>query len=201
MECIARSAIADRVLTGGGVEYVVDPAALKKLMSRTKNGYGGEPLERLLDDLWGSDVEIEAPGLRVKGRFFDQITDADSVRNPLGGTRALRAFRLGAAYVALLTDDINLMFDPAPVRALRCGITKAIARHLKTHRGEPAGGWKLDSLIEAVSGAAVDGDALRNRRREVKRDARGLLAAGFRLDGDRLHRADGDGAAPECGND
>lgn len=67
-------------------------------------------------------------------------------------------------------------------------ISQAVARHVLSHRTQPVGGWHIDTLIAAVTAGAVQAGstAIRDRRREVLRDAPALLESGLLIDGSRV---------------
>jgi hypothetical protein len=92
---------------------------------------------------------------------------------------------LGKALCTLVSGDIWLGYDPAPIAQLDRGIAQAIARHVLSHKTEPRGGWTLDGLIRAVAGE-LDDQTMRDRRREVRKSAAALADVGILIDGDRV---------------
>lgn len=89
--------------------------------------------------------------------------------------------------------------EPSPMTRLRYGISQAVARHVLTHHRSPDKGWKLDGLIEVVGGV-LGSQAMRDARRRIRQDGKGLSAAGVVLDGKRVNvaqRPDGVAHRPE----
>lgn len=109
-------------------------------------------------------------------------------RDPLnGGVRNLWRVRLGVALVLLLQNDLSLYYDPAPIARLQHGISQAVARHILSHKFEPAGGWYIDTVIVAVAGT-VASKAMRDARFRLREDAVELAALGLKLDGNRIKK-------------
>ena len=105
----------------------------------------------------------------------------------MGRRRELWRVRLGVALVMLLEHDLKLYYNPTPIARLQHGITQAIVRHILSHKHQPAGGWLVDTLINAVAGSTNSQD-LRNARRRLKEEAEGLRDFGIEIDGDRVKR-------------
>jgi hypothetical protein len=183
LQAILHTAIDSRGTADGSLELLVDPAAVRRAMSDA--GYSDQQLKKLLFELRTCAVEIQAPSIAgvpwIIGGLLDHVEPSTkTVRNPLGGERHLLRVRLGKPLVVLLEHDLVLKYDPTPIARLKYGISKAIVRHVKTHRDAPRGGWKTDRLIAAVGGPTA-GNGLRNRRREIAIDARALESCGLVL--------------------
>ena len=192
VEAVLYCAERRRDASDGGVELLVDPARLRKTLSDSR--YSMTQIKKLLADLRAAVVEIETPelmrsGERIIGGLIDHVIPSPMTRsNPLtGGKRYLWRVRLGVALVMLLNRDLELYYDPSPIARLRHGVSQAVARHVLSHRNEPAGGWHLDTVIDAVAGK-VSGHDLRNARKRLREDAERLHSLGFCLHGDRLKR-------------
>ncbi|MDA8253897.1 MAG: ABC transporter ATPase [Rhodospirillales bacterium] len=195
VEAICATALARREIEDGGIELLVDPHQVRRAVSGGRGQYSSEQLHVLLADLRGAVVEIETPelaaqGQRIIGGLLDHwIPSSRSVADPLtGSTRQLWRVRLGVALAALIRADAAIWRDPAPIAALRSGVSQAVARHVLTHSATPRGGWRLDGLLDAV-GARADGRARREARAAVRADADGLAAVGIVIDGDRVLKA------------
>ncbi|MES9844140.1 MAG: hypothetical protein ABW131_05775 [Candidatus Sedimenticola sp. 6PFRAG5] len=154
-----------------------------------------EQIQKLLAELRAACVEIETPGLmrtgeRIIGGLIDHVVPSSMTRpNPLtGGNRHLWRVRLGVALVMLMERDLQIYYDPAPITRLRHGISQAVARHILTHKHVPPGGWRLDTLIGATLGTTASSQDVRNARRRLKGDAKGLHDIGIEVDGDRVNR-------------
>ncbi|MGK9064606.1 hypothetical protein [Stutzerimonas chloritidismutans] len=175
-----------REISDGGIELLIDPARLRRMLS--DHQYSHDRIKKLLTDLRAATVEIVTPelecsGERIIGGLIDHVIPSPMTRrDPLtGGVRHLWRVRLGVALVMLLERDLSLYYPPGPIARLQHGISQALARHVLTHKQHPAGGWHLDTLIRAVGGGAVDSMMLRNYRRRLKEDAAGLIEVGIEL--------------------
>ncbi len=189
-------------MEGGRIKLLVDPAAVRKVASVTS----GEQFKKLVGELCAAVIEISEPRhLSCIGHLVDHIdiaqrADGTAVtkRNPLGIAKCSRfkfatyreeremwRVELGKAFCKLLSSDIWRGYDPAPIARLRHGISQALARHVLTHQHQPSGGWKLSTLICAVSGD-IDGQAKKDRRRELRADVEALAQLGVVIDGERV---------------
>lgn len=183
-----------REISDGGIELLVDPAKLRRMLSDHQYSHGR--IKKLLVDLRAATVEIVTPELelsgdRIIGGLIDHVIPSPMARrDPLtGNERHLWRVRLGIALVMLLERDLSLYYSPAPIARLQHGVSQALARHVLTHRHSPAGGWHLDTLIRSVGGEAVDSMTLRNYRRRLKDDLSGLINIGIEIDAkDRVKR-------------
>lgn len=187
-----------RDVSDGGVELLVDPARLRKTLS--DGHYSMTQVQKLLAELRAATVEIETPelmrtGERIIGGLIDHVIPSPMTRHdPLtGGERSLWRVRLGVALVMLLEHDLSLYYDPAPIARLQHGISQAVARHILSHKQEPAGGWYLDTIIAAVAGK-VSGQSKVKARYWIREDVAGLRTLGVEIDGDRIRKAKTGGA-------
>jgi len=178
----------------GGVELLVDPAALRRMLSDHQYSYSG--IQDLTSELRAASIEIVTPemepsGDRIIGGLIDHAVPSPMTRrDPLtGGERNLWRVRLGVALVTLLDHDLNLYYQPAPIARLKHGISQAVARHVLTHKHQPNGGWHMDTLIRAVCGEGVNGKTMRNARFRLNQDAELLADLGIRIsEGNRVER-------------
>ena len=185
--CFCREKRKD--LEDGSIKLLVDPARVRVHAGITS----GSQVDNAIRDLQQAIIEIIEPRhLACQGQVIghiDKAMRADGTpitrANPLGGERTLWSVTLGPVLSRLVMADIWLGYDPAPIARLDHHISQAVARHVLTHKGAPSGGWKLDTLIRAVAGE-IGEQALRDRRREVRRDAEALAALGIVIDGDRV---------------
>lgn len=203
--CFEREIKSD--LEDGRIKLLVDPYKVQRRAGLSSR----KQLDKITDQLEMALIEIYKPEhLSCKGHLIDHIEDAKrrdgsklTRRNPLGGERSLWRVELGKAFCTLVERDIWLGYDPGPLTKLDRGISQAIARHVLTHKNVPAGGWKLDGLIEAVAGKLED-QQLRDRRREIRADAEKLAGGlGIVISGDRVTRRDleGDKASGQAPDD
>lgn len=173
-----------RDVSDGGIELLVDPARVRKVLS--DNQYSYSQIEKLLVELRMATVTIETPQLDfpIIGGLIDHVIPSPMTRrDPLtNGERNLWRVRLGVAMVMLLENDLSLYYQPAPVARLRHGISQAVARHILTHKHEPKGGWNIDTLIRAVAGEDCGSQRMRDGRRRLKEDADLLAGIGIKID-------------------
>lgn len=190
IEAILYCAERMRAVSDGGVEVLVDPARVRKVLSDKQ--YSHQRMWSLLREAMSAVIEIEAPNFRALGHLIDQVVESPMKRpDPLtGGERNLWRVRLGASLVMLLEHDLNLYYDPAPIAKLQHGISQAVARHVLSHKTEPVGGWHLDTVITAVAGE-LQSKAMRDARFRLKTDADELRAIGLILEGERIRKHPG----------
>lgn len=182
-----------RDISDGGIELLVDPAKVRRELSRHQYSHGR--IQRLLTDLRAATVEIVTPemeekGDRIIGGLIDHVVPSPMTRSdPLTkGERNLWRVRLGVALVMLLNRDLSLYYPPSPVAHLQHGISQAVARHVLTHVQAPKGGWHVDTLIRAVCGQQATPKEMRNGRYRLKQDAEMLRDLGIEIEQDRVKR-------------
>lgn len=179
----------------GCIEILVDPAALRRNLSDSQYSYEG--IQDLLADLRGAVIEIVTPemeqtGDRIIGGLIDYSVPSPMTRHdPLnGGERHLWRVRLGMGLIMLLDRDLHLYYKPAPIARLQHGVSQAVARHVLTHKHDPAGGWHVDTLLRTVCGEDASSSTMRNGRHRLRQDTEGLAALGIELTADkRIKRA------------
>lgn len=191
MEAICRHAEDHRTIPETGqLQILVDPYRVRVTVGGG-TAYANDTLWKMLTELRETSITLEAPsqGLRVLGGILDRVEESPATKiNPLNNKpRQLWRVTLDPAFAAMLRDDLQLYYDPAPLAKIEAGVAQAIARHVLTHRDQPTGGWLLDSLIKLV-GAGTDGTAIRNRRRELHKATESLKTVGVLLEGDRVRR-------------
>jgi hypothetical protein len=203
LEAVLYTALRSRWLRDAQtLEMLADPYRVR-LAAGGGRQLSYEQLHDVLDELRSAtiDIRLAAGGWYIGGLVDDVVySKTHLATDPLHrDQRSLLVVRLGRAYAAWLREDLQMHYDPTPIAALRTGVAQAIARHVRTHRGEPSGGWRLDTLIEAVAGE-MPAATLRDRRRELRTDAAGLAACGVVLDGDRVHRTPAGGVGQTPGS-
>lgn len=192
LESICFHAEKKAVVEDGRIKLLVDPAVIR----RSANITSGEQFEKIIIELQTAVIDIIEPSeLSCSGHVVDHIDKAQrsdgsyiTKRNPLGGgERHLWRVELGKAFCKLIGGDIWRCYDPRPLALLELGVAQAVARHVKTHKTPPPGGWHIDSLIEAVlHDKSLSGDTLRNHRRSLRKCAEGLLKIGIIIKNDRV---------------
>jgi len=176
-----------RDISDGGIELLVDPAKLRRVLSESQYSY--QQIKKLLSELRAATIEIITPELEeagdsIIGGLIDHVIPSPCTRHdPLtGGKRNLWRVRLGIALTVLLERDLELYYSPRPIARLKYGISQAITRHVLTHKNIPNGGWHLDTLIHAVTAGECNLAKLRNHRRRVRADIEGLSEIGIQID-------------------
>ncbi|WP_018913527.1 hypothetical protein [Thiomonas sp. FB-6] len=197
-EAILHTGMHAAELPEGRISVVADPAEIRRVARQAS----GTTFQAVLEDLMRALVQIVEPEpLASVGHLIDHIDHfakhADGsfmmAPNPLDRReRHLWTIEFGKVLCRLLEQDLWLYRDPAPIAAMRHGISQAVARHVLSHRTVPAGGWRLDGLILTVAGP-IEGAALRDRRRElcgVHGDSDALRRAGVLIEDGRVYRVE-----------
>ena len=174
----------------GRIHLLVDPWEVKK-KSEQKSG---TTLTKIKDDLLGVIIEIIEPKrLACSGHLIDHIEPAIGEDDlPLTvpsqfGKRGLWTVKLGEAFCKLVLQDIWIGYDPAKIARLEHGISQAVTRHVLSHKNQPTGGWKIDTLIKSVStGTEVSQEAFWKYRERIKGEAEKMAQIGVFVEGDRV---------------
>ena len=179
----------------GRIHILVDPWAVRKISGQMSGAQfcSGTTFRRILDDLMQAIIEIIEPShLACIGHLVDHIdtavkssTGEKILRNGPFGERELWTVKLGEAFCRLVQKDVWIGYDPAPIARIGHGISQHVARHILTHRNEPNGGWKLNTLIEATAGKTTSA-VLRKYRERIKEDAPRMAEIGIVIEGDHL---------------
>lgn len=192
LEAICYAREKTKVLEDGAIKLLVDPARVRRLSRQD-----GSTLQQILLDLQQAVIEIIEPrNLACQGQIVGHIDkamrrDGTPITRPdplSKSERALWSVTLGPVLSRLVQADIWLGYNPAPIARLRHGISQAVTRHVLSHKTQPAGGWKIDTLITSVIGGAINAKAMRDRRLELRKDAAALAELGIALDGDRIFK-------------
>lgn len=192
IEAICRHAEDHRIIEATGhMQILVDPYRVRVTVGGGKP-YSRDTLWKMLTELREVSVTLEVPGrnLKILGGILDRVEESSATRTNrvTGGLRHLWRVTLDPAFAAMLREDLQLFYDPAPLAKIETGVAQAVARHILTHREAPAGGWVIDNMIRAV-GAGGDSVSMRHRRRELHASADSLKAVGILIEDGRLTRA------------
>lgn len=195
LESISARAEEWRLNAEGTVTVLIDPFKLRTTASGGKVGSGSQ-INKLLLEIQQTvvTVVVHAHGVNVRGSLITLVDLSPRTKQPSRGGfsgfdaggeikrggRSMWRITLGRPLVELLRRDLRLDYDPEPIAALRYGISQAIARHVATHRHDPRGGWKLETLLKAV-GAETEGASVKHRRNELLEDAVGLKRLGVSI--------------------
>lgn len=191
IEAICRHAEDHRIIAATGhMQILVDPYKVRVTVGGGK-AYSNDTLWRMLTELRETSITLEVPSqhLKILGGILDRVEESSAQRmnRVTGKMRQLWRVTLDPAFAALLREDLQLHYDPAPLAKIETGVAQAIARHILTHRDQPVGGWLIDSLIKAV-GADGDSVSMRHRRREIHASTESLRTVGIVVDGNRIFR-------------
>jgi len=203
LEAIARFCSKRRVMPSPDgtpettvMDVLIDPSRLRRVLSDGGEGwYSYAQLVKLTDELRDTKIEIVTrrgdTTVTIHGSLLSSWVEyeQDALPNPLPGTGVRRRWlvRLGAAYTTLVGTDVPRYWDPRDFQRLRTGSAQALARWVWTHRTAPRGGWKLDTILRAITPNGLSPNALRHRRCEVRAAAAELAELGIILsDGDRV---------------
>lgn len=191
IEAICRHAEDYRVVPATGhLQILVDPYRVRVTVGGG-TPYAKDTLWAMLRELREVSITLEVPNQHIKilGGILDRVEESPATRiNRLTGKpRQLWRVTLDPAFAAILREDLQLHYDPAPLARIETGVAQAIARHIMTHRDQPAGGWLIDSMIELV-GAGGNSQTMRNRRRDVHNCAETLREVGIHIVDNKLTR-------------
>lgn len=183
------------------LKVLIDPYKLRKVLGGGK-ACGGDYLKRLVQDIQAASLvlQFDLNGRKVvcTGHIIDETREPleyDRPPNPLARTkgaehetdRSLMVVVFSENWTRLMGLDVKRFYDPAAIVALPNGVAQAAARWVLTHANQPNGGWKFDTVIEAVCGELGE-QARRDRRRELREGADDLAKAGVLIESDRVFR-------------
>ena len=184
--------------TFGAIEILVDPHAIRKIAAGKQGGQlSGQQLDVLLTDLM--QVVISLSGNDVypmrKGHIIDEVieskVEAPTIKQAIknkDGKRFYWYIRISPTFTQFIANDLHLYYDPSPIAKLETGIAQAIARHVATHKTQPPGGWHVDTMLASVGVDTTSSVTMRNRRRELQKDADGLKKLGITIENGRIKR-------------
>lgn len=191
IEAICRHAEDYRTVAATGqLQMLVDPYQVRITVGGG-TPYSRDTLWKMLTELRETSITLEAPGhgLKILGGILDRVEEssATKITRTTGRPRQMWRVTFDPAFAALLQDDLQLHYDPAPLAKIETGVAQAIARHVLTHRDDPVGGWVIDTLINLV-GAGGNSVAMRHRRAEIRDASESLKKVGIFVVGDRIYK-------------
>ncbi|PZP62253.1 MAG: ABC transporter ATPase [Azospira oryzae] len=167
------------------VHLLVDPHDIRMALG---SHYSHEQIQVLIKELTEAVVEVKAGEFHAMGHLVDTVVWSDKhlLANPIARERGRKLWRvtLGAVGSALVTDDILLTRDPAPIAALDHGIAQAVARWCLSHKDQPKGGWRIDCVLNAL--CVPHGKPARDARYRLRASAEGLARLGLTIENDRI---------------
>jgi len=172
-----------------GREYlkvVYDQEKIRKYLSQGSK-YNYERYKTLLKDMMRTEITIETEKLEVTGTLIMQI-EKSKVIKPVKSKSLiipeetpLKTVIFGEVGTALFDNELRFTYDPKPIMTLRNGISQAIVRYLRTHKGFPASGYHLRTLVETLTGQ-IENKRWWKIREYLKEDAEHLKHIGIVID-------------------
>ena len=172
----------------GRLAFLIDLYQLRKVLGKGNSLYSYETLNRMLKDLITTTIEFDTETMKITGNFLAQITESkvEVSHSKLGTIRKLTRIEFSILGTALVEQDIKLFYDPIPIIQLKYGISKAIARYCLSHKNQPNGGWKIDTILKAILGEDAKLQAIRDAKRFLRKDADQLAKCGITIKNDRV---------------
>ena len=168
----------------GRLAFLVDAYQLRKALAGGKGEYSYETFWRLLEDLIRTYIEIDTPNIKAAGSFLAHAVESkiEVPHSKTGKPRKLMRIEFSKLGTVLIEEDVKLFYDPIPITQLKHGISKAIVRHCLSHKNQPNGGWKIDTLLKAILGEDAKPQDIRKARYRIKQDAEKLKDCGIIID-------------------
>jgi hypothetical protein len=184
LELIRYTALDWKKTTDGRIAVLVDPYILRKNMG--KSCYSYSTIRKLLQDLVETTIEINTTDFVAFGAFIDVVVASKKVLcTKTHKERRLIKIEFGKLGTMLIEQDIQLQYDPRLIIPIKHGITKAVVRYIYSHKNQPAGGWKIDTVLHALGVTAPP--AVWKARMYVKQEKDALARCGVIVtDDDRL---------------
>lgn len=199
LDAIRETALDKKVDGAGRLMLLCDPAKVRKAAGVTASL---TTVRERIEDIMGAVIEIREPRhLRDRGPLIGRFTDATvdgaamtlpcnlshTQRHASRAQRRLWLITIGDVGMRLVVNDIAARYSVVDVAALPSGISQAVARWMlgQSASRQPNGGWKLDTVIEAVGGGDAGEGAMRHRRCELRAARGDLSAMGIVIDGDQ----------------
>lgn len=193
MEAITSNAIDGYETEEGDLIVLVDPYVIRKSMGKDGTPYSQSTLMDKVEDLKSAVITLhinrddnETPYFLLDGILVRIEPSKRSVINKLNGKkRFFWKVTLTKTYKEIMMTDIPMYYDPHLLVGLS-GVSQGLVRHIYTHKGTPNGGWFLDNLLERVGVDIGNSNELKNRHRELKKDADLLLNLGINIENGRV---------------
>jgi hypothetical protein len=172
----------------GRIAFLVDAYQLRKALAGGKGEYSYETFWRLLEDLIRTYIEIDTPNIKAAGSFLAHAVESkiEVPHSKTGKPRKLMRIEFSKLGTVLIEEDVKLFYDPIPITQLKHGISKAIVRHCLSHKNQPNGGWKIDTLLKAILGEDAKPQVIKDAKRFLKKDIEQLKKCGIFIENDRV---------------
>jgi hypothetical protein len=187
LELIKYNCIKYGLTKDGKLAFLIDLYQLRKSLGR-KNLYNYETLNRLFEDLLKTTIEFNTETFKIKGSFLALITESkvELKHSKLGTVRKLTRIEFSTLGTEIIRKDIKLFYDPTPIIKLQHGVSKALARYVLSHRTQPNGGWKLDTILHILLGEEAKPQVIKDAKRFLKKDIEQLKKCGIFIENDRV---------------
>jgi len=171
----------------GRLAFLVDLYQLRKALGKGNSLYSYEILVKHIKDLIKTTIEFDTEHLKITGNFLAQVTESKvEVTTKKGTIRKLTRIEFSMLGTKLIENDIKLFYNPIPIMNLQHGISKALVRYVLSHKNQPNGGWKLDTILKTILGEDAKPQAIKDAKRFLKKDAEQLAKCGITLINDRV---------------
>lgn len=194
LEALLYTALENGKTEDGRIKILVDPYQVKKVA----NLKSSTALNTILYELISAVlvIEIKQPNIKSSGHLIDYITDAVKSNgqkitkpNPMtGGERPMLRVELGKALTDIINQDYSLNRDPNPIARLKSGICQALARFVISHKEQPNGGWRLDTIIKHLVDENSCNQLIRDSRRRIRKNKDSLFDLGITVKDDRIFK-------------
>jgi len=172
----------------GRLAFLIDFYQLRKALGNGTSLYSYETLINFIKDLIRTTIEFDTETMKITGNFLSQITESkvEVTHSKLGIIRKLTRIEFSMLGTKLIENDIKLFYNPIPIMNLQHGISKALVRYVLSHKNQPNGGWKLDTILKTILGEDAKPQAIKDAKRFLKKDAEQLAKCGITLINDRV---------------
>jgi len=168
----------------GRLAFLIDFYQLRKALGNGTSLYSYETLINFIKDLIRTTIEFDTETMKITGNFLSQITESkvEVTHSKLGIIRKLTRIEFSMLGTKLIENDIKLFYNPIPIMNLQHGISKALVRYVLSHKNQPNGGWKLDTILKTILGEDAKPQDIRKARYRIKQDAEKLKNCGIIID-------------------
>ena len=190
LEACSSNPIDKLIDPAGRLVLLLDPADL----ART-TGIRTNILENLLLDAKKATLDFHfmrgGTETKVACSILDKFRRTESVLPnhagaKVGGERKKWVIVFSQEWTCFMQNDIKTFWPVKDVAKLKSGVSQAVARLVLTHQQQPAGGWKIDTLLAAIGVDVGDSIGVRHRRRELRKDSPALETLGILVADDRV---------------
>jgi hypothetical protein len=168
---------------------------VRRYLSVSKYSYEG--YRKMIEDMITTYVKLETEKAIIEGTLIARKLTAQNysyktrsnLPNIVGKEIPYAVIEFGDLATLLILKELRFTYDPKPLMKLS-GISQSVVRYLRTHKNHPSVGYHLKALIENLT-TNVEGQAWKDIRRSLRRDAEILKSLGITIDfgEDRLYVA------------